>query len=56
MIAAMLLSKALDSNVLITPCCSDEAAAAVRGPFFKTGRFGFYELAQRCEHLRQTWF
>src|SRR5882672_3480886 len=55
MIAAMLLSKALDSHVVLAPRFRDEAAAAVRGHLFKTGRFGFHELAQRREHPRQAW-
>src|SRR6266850_1077531 len=55
MIAAVLLSKALDSDVILAPSRSDEAIAAVRCCFFKTGRFGFHELAQRREHLRQAW-
>jgi len=55
MIAAVFLSKALDSPAVLAPRFGDEAAAAVRGRFFKTGRFGSHELAQRCEHPRQAW-
>jgi hypothetical protein len=55
MIAAVLLSKTLDSHVVLAPRFRDEAAAAVRCRFFKTGRFGFHELAQRREHPRQAW-
>src|SRR6266403_2813862 len=55
MIAAMLLSKALDSHIVLAPPFCDEATAAVRRRFLKTGRFGFHELAQCREHLRQAW-
>jgi len=55
MIAAVILLEALDSHFILAPCCSNEAAATVGCHSFKARRFGFHELTQRCEHLRQTW-